>query len=207
LVLFRDIALSSRSSLEVHARRFLLLAPYDSFPSHSSSDNPIKVDPLRLKGPLEKLGQRYYAFTTRGSTKLISVKEITDKNFGLIIAFLLPGFLLLWFLALSDNDNSEIGPWLKSFSDPSVSGFLYVILASLALGLIISAVRWAVVDHLLGWCFRPYGKPWPEIDFSKLREPDKFAAFQRRERKSLPLLSILLEYSGGDCCGRYDLSR
>ena len=62
------------------------------------------------------------------------MKEITDKNFGLIIAFLLPGFLLLWFLALSDNDNSEIGPWLKSFSDLSVSGLLYVILASLALG-------------------------------------------------------------------------
>jgi hypothetical protein len=38
------------------------------------------------------------------------MKEITDKNFGLTIAFLLPGFLLLWFLALSDNANSEIGP-------------------------------------------------------------------------------------------------
>jgi hypothetical protein len=85
---------------------------------------------------------------------------------------LLPGFLLLWFVALSDNDKSEIGPWLKSFSDPSV------ILASLALGLIISAVRWAMVDHLLGWCFRLCGKPLPEIDFSKLRDPDKFAAFQ-----------------------------
>jgi hypothetical protein len=127
---------------------------------------------------LEKPGQRYYAFTIRESTKLIAMKEITDKNFGLIIAFLLPGFLLLWFVALSDNDKSEIGPWLKSFSDPSVSGFLYVILASLALGLIISAVRWAMVDHLLGWCFRLCGKPLPEIDFSKLRDPDKFAAFQ-----------------------------
>jgi hypothetical protein len=66
----------------------VFLAPYDFFPSHSSSDNPTKVDPLSLKGPLEKLGQRYYA-TTSGSTKLIAMKEITDKNFGLIIAFLL----------------------------------------------------------------------------------------------------------------------
>ena len=71
------------------------------------------------------------------------MKEINDKNFGLIIAFLLPGFLLLWLLSLSDIGNAEIGAWLKRFSDPSVSGFLYVALASLALGLIISAIRWA----------------------------------------------------------------
>ncbi|MFY9835459.1 MAG: hypothetical protein WAK55_03145, partial [Xanthobacteraceae bacterium] len=77
------------------------------------------------------------------------MKEITDKNFGLIIAFLLPSFLLLWLLSLSDISNAEITAWLKRFSDPSVSGFLYVALASLALGLIISAIRWAVIDHSL----------------------------------------------------------
>jgi hypothetical protein len=104
------------------------------------------------------------------------MKEITDKNFGLIIAFLLPGFLLLWMLSLADIGNSEA--WLNSFSDPSVSGFLYVTLASLALGLIISATRWAVVDHLLGCGFRLFGKPLPKINFSRLRDADKFAAFQ-----------------------------
>jgi len=106
------------------------------------------------------------------------MKEITDKNFGLIIAFLLPGFLLLWLMSLSDIGNAEISAWLKSFSDPSVSGFLYVTLASLTLGLVISAIRWAVVDHLLECSFRLFGKPLPKINFSKLKDPDKFAAFQ-----------------------------
>jgi len=54
---------------------------------------------------------------------------------------------------LSDIGNAEIGAWLKRFSDPSVSGFLYVALASLALGLIISAIRWAVFDHSLRWYY------------------------------------------------------
>jgi hypothetical protein len=81
------------------------------------------------------------------------MKEITDKNFGVIIAFLLPGALLLWMLSLSDLGNAEIGAWVKSVSDPSVSGFLYVTLASLALGLITSAVRWEVIDqHGVGTC-------------------------------------------------------
>jgi hypothetical protein len=104
------------------------------------------------------------------------MKEINDRNFGLIIAFLLPGFLLLWMLSLSDFGNAEV--WLKSFSDPSVSGFLYVTLASLALGLIISAVRWAIVDQVLDRAFRFFGKPLPKIEFAKLRDPNNLAAFQ-----------------------------
>jgi hypothetical protein len=105
------------------------------------------------------------------------MKEITDKNFGLIIAFLLPGFLLVWLLSLSDFGNAEV--WLKSFGDPSVSGFPYVTLASLALGLIISAVRWAVIDQILR-ChyFLRHQKHLPKIDFSKLSDPNKFAVFQ-----------------------------
>jgi hypothetical protein len=108
------------------------------------------------------------------------MKEITDKNFGAIIAFLLPGFLLLWLLSLSNIGNTEIGAWLKSFSDPSVSGFLYVTLASLALGLIISAVRWAVIDQILRrYYFRRHRKHLPKIDFAKLGDPNKFAVFQQ----------------------------
>jgi hypothetical protein len=104
------------------------------------------------------------------------MNEITERNFGVIIALLLPGFLLLWMLSLSDFGNADA--WLKRFSDPSVSGFLYVTLASLAVGLIISAVRWAIVDHVLDWAFRFFGKPLPKINFSKLRDPNSLAAFQ-----------------------------
>jgi hypothetical protein len=80
-------------------------------------------------------------------------------------------------LSLSDFGNAEV--WLKSFGDPSVSGFLYVTLASLALGLIISAVRWAVIDQILRcYYFLRHQKHLPKIDFSKLSDPNKFAVFQ-----------------------------
>src|SRR5262249_742216 len=96
------------------------------------------------------------------------------------IAFLLPGFLLLWALSLSNISNPETSAWIKSFSDPSVSGFLYVTLASLALGLIISAARWAVIDQILrGYYSCRHRKHLPSIHFGKLIDPNKFAVFQQ----------------------------
>jgi hypothetical protein len=103
------------------------------------------------------------------------MKDISDKNFGVIIAFLIPGFMLLWGLSFSSN---TISVWLvkSSATDaPTVGGFLYAILASLALGLLISAIRWLLVDHFLYYftCLKR-----TEIDFSKLKDKDAFKAFQ-----------------------------
>ena len=94
------------------------------------------------------------------------MKEITDKNFGVIIAFWLPGFILLWGLSFS---SAEIAGWLKNSNNPSVGGFLYATLASLALGLLISAVRWLIVDHFLIYIT---GVPRLDFDFSKLRDKE-----------------------------------
>jgi hypothetical protein len=75
------------------------------------------------------------------------VSDLTEKNFGLVIAYILPGFVALWgasdFVPTADAwiNSSERGA-------PTVAGFMYVTLASLAAGLTVSAVRWAVVDHL-----------------------------------------------------------
>jgi hypothetical protein len=101
------------------------------------------------------------------------MKDITDKNFGVIIAFWLPGFILLWGLSFSVPD---VSVWLAKSSAndaPSVGGFLYATLASLSLGLMISAVRWLIVDSFLH-CTTTL----PMIDFSKLKDKDAFAAFQ-----------------------------
>lgn len=101
------------------------------------------------------------------------MKDVTDKNFGVVIAFLLPGFLFLWGLSFS---NDEVGKWLaKSAEDdaPTVGGFLYATLASLALGLLISAVRWLIIDHLL-WLIGVYD---PGINFANLKDKDRYAAF------------------------------
>jgi hypothetical protein len=103
------------------------------------------------------------------------MKEITDKNFGVIIAFLIPGFMLLWGLSFSSK---EVATWISSSgagSAPTIGGFLYSTLASLALGLLVSAIRWLLVDHFLYWITRVRR---PTIDFSKLKQKDAFLAFE-----------------------------
>jgi hypothetical protein len=77
------------------------------------------------------------------------MKDITEKNFGVIIAFWLPGFLFLWGLSYSWP---LVATWLAKSNDtnaPTIGGFLYATLASLAVGLLINAVRWALVQEVL----------------------------------------------------------
>ncbi|MGA2501269.1 MAG: hypothetical protein ABSH20_26315, partial [Tepidisphaeraceae bacterium] len=82
--------------------------------------------------------------------------ELSGRNFGLVIAYMLPGLVCLaglspfspmvrsW-LAMTGSGNpaGSAGP-----GAPSVAGFCFVALASLAAGLMVSAVRWAAVDSL-----------------------------------------------------------
>ena len=91
--------------------------------------------------------------------------ESLDRSFGLTIAFVLPGFLCLSGLS---HYSPTIQSWLSSqpSRDPSVGGFLYVILGSLALGLTISAVRWAVIDTL----HHATGLIRPDFNFRNLTE-------------------------------------
>ncbi len=96
---------------------------------------------------------------------MCSVSALSQKNFGLLIAYVLPGFVTLWGVScFSDTVRS----WITSSQTgaPTVAGFLYVTLASVATGLIASTVRWAVVDsfhHITGL------KP-PAWEFAKLEE-------------------------------------
>src|SRR5579864_5217970 len=101
------------------------------------------------------------------------MKDVADKNFGVIIAFLLPGFISLWGLSYS---SPTIATWLAKSSAadaPTIGGFFYSTIASLALGLIISAVRWLIIDTSLRWV-----TDLPELNFRKLKEKDNFQAFQ-----------------------------
>lgn len=100
------------------------------------------------------------------------VKDVTSENFGLLIAYLLPGFILLWSLA---PYSATVTTWLGQAAgdQPTVGGFLYVTLASVGLGLIVSTVRWMVIDSLL----HVTGIRQPRFDFSNLR--DAVEAFNR----------------------------
>ena len=97
------------------------------------------------------------------------MKEVSSSNFGLLIAFLLPGFVVLWGASYFSE---TIALWLSgSGATPTVGGFMYVTLASVAAGVTVSTVRWAVIDTIHRWT----GLPQPHWDFSRLQ--DNVAAY------------------------------
>ena len=99
------------------------------------------------------------------------MREISSNNFGLLIAFVLPGFTALWGASYL---SPELHSWLvgADASGPTVGGFLYVTLASVACGLTVSTVRWATIDRIHHYT----GLSRPRWDFSRLQE--HFAAYK-----------------------------
>lgn len=92
-------------------------------------------------------------------------KESFEANFGLLIAYLLPGFVALWGVAYI---SPVVQTWFGTAPEqaPSVGGFLYVTLASIMVGLTASTVRWLIVDTL----HHATGVMRPSWDFSRLGE-------------------------------------
>jgi hypothetical protein len=95
---------------------------------------------------------------------VFSMKDVTTDNSGFLIAYLLPGFTALWGMSYLWE---PIRVWLGTTpaNAPTVGGFLYVTLASVAAGLTVSTVRWFVIDTLHHWT----GLRQPKWDFSKLQ--------------------------------------
>ena len=96
--------------------------------------------------------------------------ELTDKNFGLLIAYVLPGFVTLWTL-------KDVNPLVSEWLSPSptipagLESLFFVAMASTTAGLTISAIRWAFVDTLHHFT----GLPRPVWDDSRL--PTHLQAF------------------------------
>jgi hypothetical protein len=98
------------------------------------------------------------------------VRDVSSDNFGLLIAYLLPGFAALWGVRLFVPG---VDAWLAASPDaaPTVGGFLYVTLGSVAAGMLVSTLRWAVLDTL----HHRTGIPQPSWDFARF--PANVAAF------------------------------
>jgi hypothetical protein len=73
----------------------------------------------------------------------------SPEYLGTIIAFVLPGFLSLWFIA-HFNPESPAASWLSTAEnkDTTVGAFLFAGLASLGLGLILSGLRWILFEAI-----------------------------------------------------------
>lgn len=103
------------------------------------------------------------------------MKDLDAWNFGALIAFLLPGFALLIGLSWSSPD---VKTWLDLTSADkaaTVGGFLYSTLASLAIGLVLSALRWALLEPVYRLKFLKM--PKLNVDFGKLRDEHTNTAF------------------------------
>ena len=102
------------------------------------------------------------------------MRDVTTNNFGLLIAFVLPGFILLWGMA---PYSSTISGWLGQATSnaPTVGGFLYVTLASVGVGQLVSTLRWLLIDSL----HHATGIEKPNWSFRQLRSKETIAAFDR----------------------------
>jgi hypothetical protein len=91
------------------------------------------------------------------------MKEESVANFGLLIAYILPGCVALWGMG---NISPTIGAWFEAASANSATfgGFLYVTLAAIGAGLTASTFRWLVVDAI----HHSTGIEPPRLDFSRL---------------------------------------
>lgn len=99
------------------------------------------------------------------------MRDLNGSNFGIAIAYLIPGFITLWGLA---QLNPTVGDWLQTASqgDLTIGGFLYATLASLSLGLVTSTLRWAIIDTI----HHRTGLPRPQLSFENLaKRTDAFA--------------------------------
>ena len=72
---------------------------------------------------------------------------VSGRNFGYLIAFVLPGTLMLLAIAVG---SPEAKAWLMAIATPpeggTVGGFLYLTLAAIGAGLTASTIRWAAMD-------------------------------------------------------------
>lgn len=78
------------------------------------------------------------------------MKTATTESFGLLIAYLIPGFIVLWGMS---HFSSDIQGWMgvAERSTESIGGFLYGTVAAIGAGLTASTVRWLLIDPIHHW--------------------------------------------------------
>lgn len=96
------------------------------------------------------------------------MREVSGRNFGLLIAYVLPGLALLW---AASPFSPEVQSLLTAVpagdvEAPTVGGFLYITLASVAAGMLASTIRWALLDPI----HHRTGIPRPAWDDSQLQK-------------------------------------
>lgn len=91
------------------------------------------------------------------------MSNVSNDNFGPLVAYLVPGGTVLLGLSLF---SPTLQNWFAASPPgaPSLGGFLYLTVASLAAGMTVSALRWAIIDSL----HARTGIPMPPLNFARL---------------------------------------
>ena len=89
----------------------------------------------------------------------------TSNQFGLLVAYLLPGFIGLAGIA---PFAPLVSAWLRpgSYAEASLGAPVYAILAATTIGMIASPIRWLLIDHIHHWT----GVTPPVWDDSRLEQ-------------------------------------
>lgn len=96
---------------------------------------------------LDSMSRLWHGLWKPTATQARPVQTTSIRSFGLLIAYVLPGFTLLCGLATVFE---PLRLWLLG-SDPrsstlAIGGVLYITAASVVAGMMLNALRWAVID-------------------------------------------------------------
>ena len=87
-------------------------------------------------------------------------------SFGRTIAFVIPGMIALYALAFFVP---SLHAWFGLTQQPTIAGFLFVVLGSIGLGVFVSGIRWRALDWLL--------MPKVDLDHAPDTEPSTRAGY------------------------------
>ena len=100
------------------------------------------------------------------------MQDQLGKSFGLIIGFLIPGMIGLYGASLHVEIFREWFGIAANAESPTVGGFLFVVVASIGMGVFISNLRWLVLERWI-WRRRP-----PDHDASGRRKTQTELVYQ-----------------------------
>src|SRR5258706_5960645 len=132
-------------------------------------------------------------FTIQKPTHCPPFMENLNRNFGLVIAFLLPGFVALAGIA---PFSPLVRAWLSGPETMNFFAPLYALLAATAVGMVVSAFRWLIIDGVHSLT----GLGPPAFNARALEErPASFAALVESHYRYSPfywntLIAVVLTY-------------
>src|SRR5262245_28082184 len=76
-------------------------------------------------------------------------EDLFSKSFDHLLAFVLPGLVAIW--GYSYWDPAGLGAWFHTAAtaETTIGGFLFLVLAALAVGVFMSGARWLLLENLL----------------------------------------------------------